>query len=228
MNTMGKKKDWGDNSKKVEGRQRKANARAEEQQRNARKAEDDYWKEAGDGAKSKTQKKREEQEQKKQAAAAKRLEARRLADEEARQLDASAKKAAREKVGAPKVTQYQLRKQQEEDAVKQQEAVKERKAVQRREVAEEAYVAMVDHRNTNRDKDVLDAHNVEQAIKQLAVEEDEADRHPERRRKAAYLAFEERELGRLKSEKPGLKQSQYRDMIFKLWQKSVDNPMNRV
>ncbi|GMH35580.1 hypothetical protein BSKO_03448 [Bryopsis sp. KO-2023] len=225
---MGKKKEWGENSKKVEGRQRKASARAEEKEKNARKTEDEFWKDAGDGAKSKTQKKREEQEQKKQEAAAKRLEARRLADEETKQMDASLKKGARERVGIPKVTQYQLRKQQEESAAKQGEVQKEKKAIERKEVAEEAYVAMVDHRNTNRDQDMLEAHNVEQAIRQLTVEEDEADRHPERRRKAAYLAFEERELERLKSEKPGLKQSQYRDMIFKLWQKSVDNPMNRV
>lgn len=47
-----------------------------------------------------------------------------------------------------------------------------------------------------------------------------------RRRKAAYLAFEERELPILRAEKPGLKQSQYKEILFKMWQKSPENPMN--
>ena len=47
-----------------------------------------------------------------------------------------------------------------------------------------------------------------------------------RRRKAAFEAYQERELAELRKEKPGLKQSQYKEMIFKAWQKSPENPMN--
>lgn len=51
------------------------------------------------------------------------------------------------------------------------------------------------------------------------------DAHPERRRKAAHTAFEERRLKELMIEKPGLKRTQYKEMIFKEWQKSPENPM---
>lgn len=41
-------------------------------------------------------------------------------------------------------------------------------------------------------------------------------------------AFEEAELPKLKEEKPGLTHNQYKDMIWKLWKKSPDNPLNQV
>lgn len=41
-------------------------------------------------------------------------------------------------------------------------------------------------------------------------------------------AFEEAELIRLKIEKPGLTHTQYKDLIWKLWKKSPDNPLNQV
>jgi hypothetical protein len=35
-------------------------------------------------------------------------------------------------------------------------------------------------------------------------------------------------LPQLKLDKPGLKQSQYKDMIWKAWQKAPENPLNRL
>ncbi len=57
--------------------------------------------------------------------------------------------------------------------------------------------------------------------------ESKTDRNPERRRKAAYKAYEERELARLRQEQPGLKRSQYKERIFNAWKKSPENPMNQ-
>jgi hypothetical protein len=54
------------------------------------------------------------------------------------------------------------------------------------------------------------------------------DAHPEKRRKAAYLTFEAAMLPQLREEYPGLKLQQYQQKIFKLWEKSPDNPMNQV
>lgn len=51
------------------------------------------------------------------------------------------------------------------------------------------------------------------------------DKHPEKRMKAAYAAFEEREMPRLKSENPTLRMSQLRQLLKKEWMKSPDNPM---
>ena len=48
-----------------------------------------------------------------------------------------------------------------------------------------------------------------------------------RRAKAAFAAFSDRELPQLKLDRPGLKQSQYKEALFKVWQKSPENPLNR-
>ena len=44
--------------------------------------------------------------------------------------------------------------------------------------------------------------------------------------KAAYAAFEEQELPKLKEDRPGLKMSQYKEALSKLWKKSPMNPQN--
>lgn len=53
------------------------------------------------------------------------------------------------------------------------------------------------------------------------------ERHPERRFKAAYEAFQERELPKLKEDRPGLRLQQYKDLLYKQFQKSPDNPFNQ-
>lgn len=58
-----------------------------------------------------------------------------------------------------------------------------------------------------------------------ALDKAAQDAHPERRMKTAHTAFEEQRLKELLMDKPGLKRSQYKDMIWKEWQKSPENPM---
>lgn len=53
------------------------------------------------------------------------------------------------------------------------------------------------------------------------------DRHPERRLKAAFAAFEEINLPRLKNEHPNLRLSQLKQMLKKEWMKSPENPLNQ-
>eukprot|EP00581_Thalassiosira_minuscula_P006925 CAMPEP_0183703172 /NCGR_PEP_ID=MMETSP0737-20130205/1014_1 /TAXON_ID=385413 /ORGANISM="Thalassiosira miniscula, Strain CCMP1093" /LENGTH=268 /DNA_ID=CAMNT_0025929887 /DNA_START=57 /DNA_END=863 /DNA_ORIENTATION=- len=53
------------------------------------------------------------------------------------------------------------------------------------------------------------------------------DRHPEKRMKAAYKAYEEKMMPEMKQQYPGLKRQQYLDKIFALWKKSPENPMNQ-
>jgi Coiled-coil domain-containing protein 124 /Oxs1 len=45
--------------------------------------------------------------------------------------------------------------------------------------------------------------------------------------KAAFAAFSDSEMAALKADKPGLKQSQYKELIWKAWQKSPQNPLNQ-
>eukprot|EP00501_MAST-03F_sp_TOSAG23-6_P001386 GSMAST32.ASY1.ANO1.1441.1 assembled CDS len=54
------------------------------------------------------------------------------------------------------------------------------------------------------------------------------DAHPERRRKAAFKAFEERRIPELRKENKGLRLAQIKQMVFKEFQKSPENPMNQV
>jgi hypothetical protein len=51
------------------------------------------------------------------------------------------------------------------------------------------------------------------------------DKHPEKRQKAAFLAYKERQIPILRAENPGLKRTQIDEKIWKLWQKSSENPM---
>jgi len=53
------------------------------------------------------------------------------------------------------------------------------------------------------------------------------EKHPERRFKAAYEAYKERELPKLKEDHPGLRLQQYQDLMYKNFQKSPDNPFNQ-
>lgn len=56
---------------------------------------------------------------------------------------------------------------------------------------------------------------------------EEADRHPERRMRAAFTAFEEVQLPRLKQENPNMRLSQLKQLLKKEWLRSPDNPMNQ-
>ncbi|KAJ7221606.1 DUF1014-domain-containing protein [Mycena pura] len=49
------------------------------------------------------------------------------------------------------------------------------------------------------------------------------ERHPE----AAFEAYQERELPVLRKEHPGLRLQQYKDMMFKAFQKAPENPFNQ-
>lgn len=53
------------------------------------------------------------------------------------------------------------------------------------------------------------------------------ERHPERRAKAAYRAFEDREMPKLRADFPSLKRSQLKERLWKVWQKSDENPLNQ-
>lgn len=54
------------------------------------------------------------------------------------------------------------------------------------------------------------------------------DKHPEKRLKALFKAYEAANLPRIKAENPSLRLSQWKQILFKEWQKSPDNPLNAV
>ncbi|KAJ9132676.1 hypothetical protein P3X46_033516 [Hevea brasiliensis] len=225
-------KKMGVNSKAEAARARKSTAETERKERDAREKEDQYWREA-EGSKSRAAKKREEESEKRAEAAARRAEARLLAEQEDKEIDKSLrkpdKKANRVAIPVPKVTEAELRRRREEEQAELAKKADEMKRRQSRTAVEEDYERMVLVANTNRDDSIIEARTVEDAIAQMTVADDlPADRHPERRLKASFKAFEEAELPKLKEEKPGLTHNQYKDMIWKLWKKSPDNPLNQI
>ncbi|KAJ3487079.1 hypothetical protein NLI96_g3779 [Meripilus lineatus] len=54
------------------------------------------------------------------------------------------------------------------------------------------------------------------------------ERHPERRFKAAFEAYKEREMPNVRADHPGLRLQQYQELLFKQFQKSPENPFNQV
>lgn len=53
------------------------------------------------------------------------------------------------------------------------------------------------------------------------------ERHPERRFKGAFEAYQEREMPNVRKEHPGLRLQQYKELLFKQFQKSPENPFNQ-
>lgn len=130
--------------------------------------------------------------------------------------------------GAQKLTKYQLDQQREADARAKEAELREKNLANKREMSTEAYDALVAGENLNRKRedDGEEARNVHEALSVLGVQDNlTPDAHPEKRVRAAWLAYEERQMVIVKEEKPGLKMSQYKDMIWKSWQKSPENPL---
>ncbi|KAK4999453.1 hypothetical protein LTR66_001510 [Elasticomyces elasticus] len=77
----------------------------------------------------------------------------------------------------------------------------------------------------------LNATGIDNALDALSLtsenNNEKIDKHPERRFKAAYAAFEERRLEEMKDEK-GLRRQQKVDQIRKEFEKHPDNPFNQV
>ncbi|KAK9287291.1 hypothetical protein L1049_015704 [Liquidambar formosana] len=225
-------KKMGVNSKAEAARARRSATESDRKERESREKEEQYWREA-EGAKSRAAKKKEEEAEKRAEAAARKAEARRLAEMEEKELEKAGKKpdkkAARVSIPVPKVTEAELRQRREEEQAEILRRAEEGKKRKDRLASEEEYEKMVLVTNTNRDDSIVEARTVEDAIAKMTVADSlPADRHPERRLKASFKAFEEAELPKLKEEKPGLTLTQYKDMIWKLWKKSPDNPLNQI
>jgi len=77
----------------------------------------------------------------------------------------------------------------------------------------------------------LNATGIDNALDALSLTSvnpaEKVDRHPERRFKAAYAAFEARRLPELEEEHKGLRKQQRIDIIRKEFEKSPDNPFNQ-
>ena len=106
----------------------------------------------------------------------------------------------------------------------------------KKEQTEEEYAAMVDKKNDNLTEIAVDASGLDAAVNAMSSMSSMGvsgggaagggGAPGTMNMKAAYAAFEEKEMPRLKEDRPGLKQSQYKEALFKLWKKSPMNTQN--
>lgn len=77
----------------------------------------------------------------------------------------------------------------------------------------------------------LSASGIDNALDALSLtnkDTSKVERHPERRFKAAYAAFEARRLPEIEQENPGLRRQQRIELCRKEFDKSEENPFNQV
>ncbi|WEW54864.1 hypothetical protein PRK78_000290 [Emydomyces testavorans] len=202
---MGGKK--GENTKKTAGMARKADAAAQKQAvADAKKAaeEDRKWQQ---GAKSNM--KKESEETKRAEAARKKAERDALlAAEEASQPSkpkgASAKSATKKTRGTLDLSH----------------------------LSDHDDGALGESTTASKKPAALSASGIENALDALSLtatsDHTKIDRHPERRFKTAYAAFEARRLPEIEKEQPGLRRQQRIEIVKKEFEKSEENPFNKV
>ncbi|KAF7267020.1 hypothetical protein GWI33_019726 [Rhynchophorus ferrugineus] len=186
------KKFAAENTKAVAARERKRAAKDEAVARREKEIEDSKWRD-DDKQILKKQQKKEAEERKRQEQLQRKAEAKALLEKEMSSL-----KSTRAPPSA-KITRAQIQ-------VRQDETIKKKQNDKKIETHLDAPLV----ENINRLQiDGEEARTVEEAIDILGDTVNAADKHPEKRLKAAYLAYEERKL---KEE----------------WQKSTENPLNKV
>jgi len=197
---MGGKKAPGENSKKAQGQARKAEAVAQKVAAADAKKAAAEDTEWSKGAKSNA---------KKEAEAAKKAEAAR-------------KKAEKDALLA-----------EEEKSLPSRAAPKNAKTAPKKTRGLD--LSQLDDDGENKKLPGLVATNIDDALDALGLADsgsqaDKIDRHPERRRKAAYAAFEERRLKEMDADGSGagLRLNQRKERIRKEFEKSPENPMNQL
>ncbi|KAI8603569.1 DUF1014-domain-containing protein, partial [Dissophora ornata] len=177
--------------------------------KNAKKAAEQEATEASEWSKGAKGNKKEAEEQKRQEQLAKKREAQRVLEEEEKTLKSKPAKPV---------------KGEEKKAVKKTQKVE----------AFASEVKVVEEFSASNIDDALDLLTLTgsstggsgQAPITTGKGKD-VDRHPERRFKAAFEAYKEREMPNLKKDHPGLRQNQMHDILYKQFQKSPENPFNQ-
>ncbi|EQC40661.1 hypothetical protein SDRG_01739 [Saprolegnia diclina VS20] len=225
------------NSKAAAANERKAANDAEKNKKKSAQAEAAAAVEWAQGADARGSKRQQEEELKRQQADAKKAELKRLQEEEEAALSGvKAKAKTKNMKDMDKPWELAL----EPTGKKSNKGSRAKPAPAPRVIADPAparpagrhdivFNDDIDlHENKNRHvSDALEATSVEDALALLSTDDKGNERHPERRAKAAYKAFEEVTMPQLKEDYPGLKLSQYKQRLSEMWRKSPQNPLNQ-
>uniref|UniRef100_A0A3B4TWF3 Coiled-coil domain containing 124 n=2 Tax=Seriola dumerili TaxID=41447 RepID=A0A3B4TWF3_SERDU len=212
------KKFQGENSKAATARARKAEAKAVADARKKKEEEDALWQETDKHVLKKEQRK-DDKEKRRVELLERKKENQRLLDEENSRIKGKSQKEA----GAGgKVTRAQIEETlQNEQQLQEQQELKPK---------DKSHLETPLEENVNRvfpEEGTVEARTVEDAIAVLSTGPEDLDRHPERRMKAAFLAYEEVNMPRLKKENPNMRLSQLKQQLKKEWMKSPENPLNQ-
>ncbi|EFN79855.1 coiled-coil domain-containing protein 124 isoform X2 [Harpegnathos saltator] len=200
------KKIVGENSKAVAARARKAAAKEAETIKKALEAEDRAWQD-DDKQLLKKKQKQEELEKKRQQQLEKKAEAKAMLEEEMANIKVGGKQPA------SKVTRAEI------VAITEKRNLVAMKRKDEEKPIEENLNRVILEGET--------AHGIDEALSVLSIKDPEADRHPEKRMKAAYANFEERMMPVIKEQNPTLRLSQLKQILRKEWMKSAENPLNQ-
>jgi len=228
-----KNSSWGVNTKAVEANERKAEKKRADQESKEKAKEDAKWRDDNKLDQKKKERKDKEQ-QKRSDALSRKEEAKRLLEQEEQTIPSAkpGKGAAASKGSNKKVNLFEIDKVKEMELKKQEQ----RNIARQKEKAKITDTPELEPENPNRkmaemlaEENAVEARSVEDALTVLNVAGSSLpeDKHPEKRMKAAYNEFEQRELPLLKEENPNLRLSQLKQILHKQWQRSPDNPMNK-
>jgi hypothetical protein len=154
---------------------------------------------------------------------------------EAAEWEKGAKKGNKKAEDAQFKKEEAARKKAERDALlkAEEESIKS-KSRGAAKVAARKTGKIDDFLDWNKDIPELSASGLDAALEALAltstgggITNKDIDRHPERRVKAAYASYEDKRLPEIRKEQPGLRLQQYKQLLFKEFQKSPENPMNQ-
>lgn len=204
------KKFVGENSKAVAARARKAAAKEAENTKKALEEENRAWQD-DDRQLLKKKQKQEEQEKKRLQQLEKKAEAKALLEKEMASIKVGGKQPA------AKLTRAEI------TAV-----TEKRNQVAMKKPGKEEINDHPLEENLNRlTIEGETAHSVDEAISVLSSKDPDLDRHPEKRMKAAYAAFEEQMMPIIKEQNSTLRLSQLKQILKKEWMKSPQNPLNQ-
>ncbi|XP_029286436.1 coiled-coil domain-containing protein 124 [Cottoperca gobio] len=212
------KKFQGENSKAATAKARKAEAKAVADAHKKKQEEDALWEETDKHVLKKGQRK-DDKEKKRLELLDRKKETQRLLDEETSTIKG---RALREAGPGEKVTRAQIEEVLQNELQQQNEEELKPK--------EKSHLETPLEENVNRiipEEGSVEARSIEDAIAVLSTGPEDMDHHPERRMKAAFAAYEEANMPRLKQENPNMRLSQLKQQLKKEWMKSPENPLNQ-
>ncbi|OII72471.1 HMG domain-containing protein [Cryptosporidium ubiquitum] len=217
----------GVNQKALEARERKQAAALEKKRREEEHAENERWRDDDKHANRKIERRREalnKQEEKQQ----KKQELRKLYEEEDSKIVSNKSKTTT----GNKLTKAEIAKRTLMFAMQSSTGISRNKG---EEFAQDDLLVENPNRiekemrveTESKNIEYISASTLDEALLAFGIDEKPSgDMHPEKRQKAAWLAYVDNNLPILKNENPTLKRSQLLQMLQKSWKKAPENPMN--